>query len=210
MFPACPSTLVRDRWGRLLGAAVVLALVGTTLVLPTPRAQADSVVAPISGSFTVRGSGWGHGFGMSQYGAYGAARSGRSWKQILAFYYPGTKVTTMPSGTVLKVWISRDSDGSLRVRPAAGLNVRDANGGRTPYPGERSTPPGGSAGRARATGSATARPAEQTSPSGRGCRPAPGRSTARPGSSRWCCRAGRSGPTGVRWRSSSGAAVDGR
>ena len=134
MFPACPSTLVRDRSGRLLGAAVVLALLATTLVLPAPRAHADSAVAPLSGTFTVRGSGWGHGFGMSQYGAYGAARSGRTWKQILAFYYPGTKVSTMPSGTVLKVWISRDNDGSLRVRPAAGLNVRDANGGRYTLP----------------------------------------------------------------------------
>ena len=53
---------------------------------------------------------------MSQYGAYGAARSGLSWEQILAFYYPGTKVTTMPSGTMLKVWVTGDNDGSLRVR----------------------------------------------------------------------------------------------
>src|SRR5688572_24394684 len=85
---ACPSTLVRDRSGRLLGAAVVFALVSTALVLAAPRAQADPVVAPKSGTFTVRGAGWGHGFGMSQYGAYGAARSGLTWKQILAFYYP--------------------------------------------------------------------------------------------------------------------------
>jgi SpoIID/LytB domain protein len=134
MFLTCPSTLVRDRSGRLLGAAVVLALVGTTLVLPAPRAQADPVAAPTSGTFTVRGAGWGHGFGMSQYGAYGAARAGRTWKQILAFYYPGTRVTTMPSGTVLKVWISGDDDGSLRVRPSAGLTVRDADGGRYTLP----------------------------------------------------------------------------
>ncbi|HEV2930622.1 MAG TPA: SpoIID/LytB domain-containing protein, partial [Propionibacteriaceae bacterium] len=134
MFSACPSTLVRDRWGRLLGAAVVLALVSTALVVPAPRAQADPVVAPTSGSFTVRGAGWGHGFGMSQYGAYGAARGGLTWKQILAFYYPGTRVTTMPSGTTLKVWITGDYDGSLRVRPIAGLNVRDADGGRYTLP----------------------------------------------------------------------------
>jgi stage II sporulation protein D len=134
MFPACPSTLVRDRSGRLLGAAVVLALVSTALVLPTPVAQADPIAAPRSGTFTIRGAGWGHGFGMSQYGAYGAARNGLTWTQILAFYYPGTKVTTMPSRTVLKVWITGDSDGSLRVRPTAGLNVRDAAGGRYTLP----------------------------------------------------------------------------
>ena len=72
----------------------LLALVGTALVLPAPPAQADPVAAPKSGSFTIRGAGWGHGWGMSQYGAYGAARSGLTWRQILAFYYPGTKVTT--------------------------------------------------------------------------------------------------------------------
>ena len=32
----CPSTLVRDRSGRLLGAAVALALIGTSLVVPRP------------------------------------------------------------------------------------------------------------------------------------------------------------------------------
>ncbi len=128
--PACPTTVVRNRPGRLLGAAVVLALLSTALVLPAPCAQADSVVAPKSGSFTVRGAGWGHGFGMSQYGAYGAARNGLTWKQILAFYYPGTRVTTLPSRTALKVWISADGDGSLRVRPTPGLHVRDADGGR--------------------------------------------------------------------------------
>jgi SpoIID/LytB domain protein len=118
----------------LLGAAVVLALLSTGLVLPAPPADAAPVVAPKSGSFTVRGAGWGHGFGMSQYGAYGAARRGLTWKQILAFYYRGTRVTTMPSRTVLKVWITADRDGSLRVRPTAGLNVRDGNGGRYTLP----------------------------------------------------------------------------
>ena len=131
---ACPSTLVRSRSGRLLGAAVVLALTCTALIAPVPLARADAVIAARSGSFTVRGSGWGHGFGMSQYGAYGAARKGLSWRQILAFYYPGTRLTTMASGTMLKVWITADRDGSLRVRPVAGLNVRDGHGGRYTVP----------------------------------------------------------------------------
>src|SRR5215210_6445970 len=129
-----PSTLVRGRSGRLLGLAVVSAVLSTLFLVNALPARADPVVAPKSGSFTIRGSGWGHGWGMSQYGAYGAARGGLTWKQILAFYYPGTKVTRMPSGTVLKVWISGDRDGSLRVRPTAGLNVRDTNGGRYTLP----------------------------------------------------------------------------
>ncbi len=33
------------------------------------------------------GSGWGHGVGMSQWGAYGMARQGYNYRQILEFYY---------------------------------------------------------------------------------------------------------------------------
>ena len=122
---------------RLLSMSVALLLGGLTVLLPTPAA-ADPVVAPKSGSFTVRGSGWGHGWGMSQYGAYGAARSGLSWQRILAFYYPGTVRSSLPAGSALRVWVTRDNDGSLRVRPSPGLNVRDGVGGRFTVPtGER-------------------------------------------------------------------------
>jgi hypothetical protein len=41
-----------------------------------------------------RGHGWGHGVGMSQYGAEGAARLGCTASQILGTYYPGTQVAT--------------------------------------------------------------------------------------------------------------------
>jgi SpoIID/LytB domain protein len=38
-----------------------------------------------------RGAGWGHGVGMSQYGAYAMAREGRTFREILSHYYPGTE-----------------------------------------------------------------------------------------------------------------------
>jgi stage II sporulation protein D len=38
------------------------------------------------------GRGWGHGVGMCQYGAEGMARGGKSAKQILGHYYPGSKI----------------------------------------------------------------------------------------------------------------------
>lgn len=41
--------------------------------------------------FTTSGSG--HGVGMSQYGAEGFARKGKTYRQILAHYYRGTKVS---------------------------------------------------------------------------------------------------------------------
>jgi peptidoglycan hydrolase-like amidase/putative cell wall-binding protein len=45
------------------------------------------------GEVQVLGRGWGHGVGMSQYGARGAARLGCTAAEILAAYYPGTTVT---------------------------------------------------------------------------------------------------------------------
>ncbi len=43
----------------------------------------------------LRGSGWGHGVGMCQWGAYGMARKGKRAEEILAYYYPGTEITTI-------------------------------------------------------------------------------------------------------------------
>ncbi len=44
-------------------------------------------------SLTFEGRGWGHGIGMSQYGAYNRARDGHDYREILSFYYPGTELT---------------------------------------------------------------------------------------------------------------------
>lgn len=119
---------------RVIGSVLALATIGTFAVLTALPAQADPAVSAKSGSFTIRGAGWGHGWGMSQYGAYGAARKGLSWKQILAFYYRGTQLSTLPSSTKIKVWITSDNDNSLRVLPASGLTVRDAAGHRYAVP----------------------------------------------------------------------------
>ncbi len=73
---------------RLLLAALTCAVAVTT---------ASAQPAPPAGvlgeaSFVVSGRGWGHGVGMSQYGAYGQALAGRTYDQILAHYYSGTTV----------------------------------------------------------------------------------------------------------------------
>jgi SpoIID/LytB domain protein len=49
-------------------------------------------------SFTFTGGGWGHGVGMCQYGAEGRARAGQSAQEILAAYYPGTRLWTARLG----------------------------------------------------------------------------------------------------------------
>ncbi len=38
-------------------------------------------------------TGYGHGVGLSQWGAKYAAEQGQTWQEILAHYYPGTKIT---------------------------------------------------------------------------------------------------------------------
>ena len=59
------------------------------------------IVRSAMGNFTVNqtalayrfdGHGWGHGLGMSQYGAKAMADQGFGYEQILAFYYPGTNL----------------------------------------------------------------------------------------------------------------------
>ena len=45
--------------------------------------------------FTFSGRGWGHGVGMCQVGAYGLAKQGWSYEQILKAYYTGIELTRM-------------------------------------------------------------------------------------------------------------------
>ena len=45
------------------------------------------------------GKGWGHGVGLCQWGALGMSRKGYNYKEILAFYYPGSEIVKMPVGT---------------------------------------------------------------------------------------------------------------
>ena len=49
-------------------------------------------VAADSGSVTFRVTGYGHGVGMSQYGANQLAREGKTWQEILEWYYTGATV----------------------------------------------------------------------------------------------------------------------
>ena len=55
-------------------------------------AAALAAPAAASASWTVNGRGFGHGVGLSQYGAYGFAKQGRDYKQILGHYYTQTKL----------------------------------------------------------------------------------------------------------------------
>lgn len=47
----------------------------------------------IHGKYVVRGHGWGHGVGMSQWGAINMAKKGFTYDQILKHYYTGVQLT---------------------------------------------------------------------------------------------------------------------
>lgn len=71
----------------LLGAVVVVASLGV------------GSVAHAADSFRFYGSGYGHGIGLSQWGAYGLANEGWSYRQILTHFYSRTSVvgsSTLP------------------------------------------------------------------------------------------------------------------
>ena len=50
--------------------------------------------------YLVKGRGWGHGIGMPQWGAYGFAQQGWTYRQILAHYYQGTSIGSAPVSSV--------------------------------------------------------------------------------------------------------------
>jgi stage II sporulation protein D len=103
------------------------------LLLAPPAAQASTV-------HVVEGAGFGHGIGMSQYGAYGLAQHGWGYARILRHYYSGTQLGQAPSRPVRV--LLQASDPYVRFRGAtkgpggmaleAGVTyvVRPARGGR--------------------------------------------------------------------------------
>jgi stage II sporulation protein D len=76
--------------------------------------------------FLFSGHGWGHGIGMSQYGAWGYALHGYGYQQILSHYYPGTTIGTTTTSLV-RVLLA-DGKKSLKLSSPAPFTVTDGNG----------------------------------------------------------------------------------
>ncbi len=70
-------------------------------------------------TFVIKGNGWGHGIGLSQYGAFGLAQNGRNYSQILAHYYKGT--TQVNRSATIRVLLVAGS-GSLQLGSDATFN----------------------------------------------------------------------------------------
>ncbi len=95
-----------------------------TAALATVVGLIASAAASAATVHVVRGAGFGHGIGMSQYGAYGLAQNGYDYTRILKHYYRGTELG-MASSRPVRVLLQA-SDPYVRFRGAT-----RATGGRT-------------------------------------------------------------------------------
>jgi SpoIID/LytB domain protein len=75
---------------RALFAVLAAALLGPVGAVAGWPGRGGAAQPP--GHLTFRGHGFGHGIGMSQYGAYGMALRGYGARGILGFYYPGARL----------------------------------------------------------------------------------------------------------------------
>ena len=68
--------------------------------------SAPSHATEVPEKFDFRGSGYGHGVGMSQVGAYGMAREGKTATEILTHYYSGVEVAPVDDSAFLRINIA--------------------------------------------------------------------------------------------------------
>jgi stage II sporulation protein D len=101
----------------------IVLLTAMALLLAAPTAAGAAV------RHVVKGAGFGHGIGMSQYGAYGYALEGSNYRGILEHYYGGTTLSAAP-GAPVRVLL-QPNDPYIRFRGATSVNGRSLRPGTT-------------------------------------------------------------------------------
>lgn len=114
---------------RALVAAVLAGALTTVSAAACAKPAPQGRLLPRNTTFAVTGHGWGHGHGMSQYGARGAATRGLTARQILRFYYPGTRFGSTIGR--ISVLITEDTTRDVVVAARPGLEAQQVGGGRT-------------------------------------------------------------------------------
>ena len=89
---------------RRVAVSIVAALVLTLLPPGSPALAGPGLL------FRFEGSGWGHGVGMSQYGAQAMASAGMTAEQILTYYYSGTTVKPLSQAVGAQSFMLADPD----------------------------------------------------------------------------------------------------
>jgi stage II sporulation protein D len=95
-------------------------VVAVVVALAFPSAASGGTV------FLLDGRGWGHGVGMSQWGAEGYARHGYGYRKILAHYYSQTQIATTQPRDVRVLLVQGQP--TVRIGSAAPFLVVDARG----------------------------------------------------------------------------------
>ncbi|MEO5679513.1 MAG: SpoIID/LytB domain-containing protein [Acidimicrobiales bacterium] len=87
--------------------------------LPRTLPSDQFSLVPGAGAVVAEGRGFGHGIGMSQWGAFGKARRGLSADAILAAYYGGTRPQPAPASApaTLRVDLGTAADPVVRAVP---------------------------------------------------------------------------------------------
>jgi stage II sporulation protein D len=101
-----------------------LAITASLLLFAAAPGAADAAVRHV-----IRGAGFGHGIGMSQYGAYGYALNGAKYQGILGHYYRGTRLGTATSRAVRV--LLQPEDPYIRVRGATRISGHALKSDRT-------------------------------------------------------------------------------
>jgi stage II sporulation protein D len=113
--------------GRAAVLLTAVLLVGGT-ALPARAAVPDGDQRrQVSVTFT--GSGYGHGKGLSQYGARNRANDGQGYREIVKAYYPGTHWGT--AGGSVRVLLTGDTTTDVQVVPRSKLAVRSLGAHKT-------------------------------------------------------------------------------
>jgi stage II sporulation protein D len=115
------------------GPAPVLTTTGGTTVLGTTTSTTATTTTPAPTStapavVAVSGHGWGHGLGMSQWGAYGYAKHGWTYDRILAHYYLGT---SLGAATVSTVRVLVASEKKVTLSSTVSWTMTDSTGAQT-------------------------------------------------------------------------------
>ena len=112
-------------------------LVIAGILLAAVVGAASGAPKPSETAFVLSGGGWGHGVGMSQWGAFGQAKAGRGYAQILDHYYRGTELGTAPAPLIdkLRVLVAANL-GKIAVSSSAAIVVIDGTGQKHRLPGE--------------------------------------------------------------------------
>lgn len=97
------------------------ALAAAALLAAAPAAHGASTLV-------ISGRGWGHGIGLSQYGALGFAQRGWTADRILAHYYTGTQLGRLQRSPTVRVLLQSGRSGySIRGASSVGGALLDPN-----------------------------------------------------------------------------------